>query len=109
MDTLFDRKLGTMTNFPSGVNDGMNGRVWTFASLVPTSTRATSAFGDAAAARSTSMNEIVLPSKATCDASACEFARADASVALSEDAAGRSMQGVCPASLIRRTLGGLIP
>jgi hypothetical protein len=66
-------EVGHDDELPVGRERRMNGRVWTFASLVPTSTRATSAFGDAAAARSTSMNEIVLPSKATCDASACDL------------------------------------
>jgi hypothetical protein len=43
IETLLLRKLGTMISRPSGRNEGMNGRVGSAASLVPTKTRATSA------------------------------------------------------------------
>ncbi len=68
IETLLARKLGTTISFPFGVKEGMKGRVCPAGSLVPTRTRATSAFtvGSASAAsiRSTSMMEIVLPSSA---------------------------------------------
>src|SRR6266853_1107100 len=58
IDTLFVRKFATMICRPSGVQETVNGRVWPLGSSVPTRTRAASAPGAPARARSTSMMEI---------------------------------------------------
>src|SRR5262249_18390490 len=65
IDTLFVRKLATTISRPSGVQATVNGRDWPPGSSVPTRTRASSAPRAPARARSTSMIEMVLPSKST--------------------------------------------
>src|SRR5437667_2044941 len=51
---------------PSGVHATVKGRAWPLGSSVPTRTRAASAPGAPVRARSTSMMEIVFPSKSAC-------------------------------------------
>ena len=66
METFPALKFGTTTCLPSGVTEGMKGRVGVPGSSVPTRTRATSASAAPMRALSTSMIETVLPGTPVC-------------------------------------------